>query len=149
MARRGNQTREGDDGGWNKEKDNIGLNDIGQGNVGVEVIGLKDIGLEDIVLSDIGLNDIGHDNVGLEDIGNDDLGQDHFWTALNQTGQDLACANRAGFVLFCFPRTENRKTGMLVGGWGLRFCCFLQRTFHLTEITSRWFPQIVFLSKTM
>ena len=98
MARRGNQTREGDDGGWNKEKDNIGLNDIGQGNVGVEVIGLKDIGLEDIVLSDIGLNDIGHDNVGLEDIGNDDLGQDHFWTALNQTGQDLACANRAGFV---------------------------------------------------
>ena len=116
MARRGNQTREGDDGGWNKERDNIGLNDIGQGNVGVEVIGLKDIGLEDIVLSDIGLNDIGHDNVGLEDIGNDDLGQDHFWTALNQTGQDLAFANRAGFVLFCFPRTENRKTGMLVGG---------------------------------
>ena len=72
MARRGNQTREGDDGGWNKEKDNIGLNDIGQGNV------------------------------GLKDIGKDDLGQDQFWTALNEAGQDLACANRAGFVSFCF-----------------------------------------------
>ena len=82
MARRGNQTREGDDGGWNKEKDNIGLNDIGQGNVG--------------------LKDIGKDNDGVKDIGKDDLGQDRFWTALNQAGQDLACANRAGFVYFCF-----------------------------------------------
>ena len=78
MARRGNQTREGDDGGWNKEKDNIGLNDIGQGNVG--------------------LKDIGKDNDGLKDVGKDDLGQDRFWTVLNQAGQDLACANRAGFV---------------------------------------------------
>ena len=81
MARRGNQTREGDDGGWNKEKDNIGLNDIGQGNVG--------------------LKDIGKDNDGVKDIGKDDLGQDRFWTVLNQAGQDLACANRAGFVSFC------------------------------------------------
>ena len=81
MARRGNQTREGDDGGWNKEKDNIGLNDIGQGNVG--------------------LKDIGKDNDGLKDVGKDDLGQDRFWTVLNQAGQDLACANRAGFVSFC------------------------------------------------
>ena len=77
MARRGNQTREGDDGGWNKEKDNIGLNDIGQGNVG--------------------LKDIGKDNDGLKDVGKDDLGQDRFWTTLNQVGQDLA-----GFVSLCF-----------------------------------------------
>ena len=82
MARRGNQTREGDDGGWNKEKDNIGLNDIGQGNVG--------------------LKDIGKDNDGLKDVGKDDLGQDRFWTALNRAGQDLACSNRAGFVSLCF-----------------------------------------------
>ena len=87
MARRGNQTREGDDGGWNKEKDNIGLNDIGQGNVG-----LKDIGKDND-----GVKDVGKDNDGLKDVGKDDLGQDRFWTTLNQVGQDLA-----GFVSLRF-----------------------------------------------